>query len=83
MQKVGPKGVMYMATYEVETYTKYISKNVLTDSQARLQFDVMIKQMGLKLDEWRTKNEGAIVKRDGNGKRNWNITITLVAENEL
>lgn len=70
-----------MAVYEIETETEYSAENVLDENQARKQFDVMIKQMGAKLDQWRCKNEATIVRKDGSGKRNWNIKIKLKVTN--
>lgn len=73
---------MYMAVFEIETETEFASENVLNEQQARKQFDVMTKQMGARLDEWRQKNESAIVKKSPMNRRTWNIKIKLTATNQ-
>jgi hypothetical protein len=72
---------MFMAIYEIELETTFSSENVLTDKQAKDQYDSMVKQMQAALDKWCLQNECAIVKKIGE-KRDWSIKIVLTSTNK-
>ena len=69
-----------MATYTVECEEEFTSEDVLSDEGAKKQLDIMWKQIGGRLDQFRREYEWDIIHTDPNGIRKWNIKLKLDVE---
>jgi len=69
-----------MAIYDLEVEEEFSSQDVLTDANALKQLDIMWKQIGGRLDQFRRENEGKIICQTEDLQRKWNIKMKLVVD---